>query len=262
MNNMYSVLRTTQTEFFKLRKSKLIWITLAAFTLAPIMGGLFMIILKNPNLAQSTGLIGAKAQIAGEANWPSYLNLLSQMIAIGGILIFGFVTSWIFGREFTDRTVKDIIALPFPRNIIIIAKFITAIVTNVLLSLYVIVVGIIIGLLITLPDWSLISFIEGLNTLFITTLLTVALSTPVAFFACYGRGYLPPLGFVILMVVFSQIIAAIGYGAYFPWAIPALYSGINGIDGVIGWGNVWIVLITSIIGLVITFSWWSYADHN
>ncbi|MFS0673380.1 ABC transporter permease [Ornithinibacillus sp. 179-J 7C1 HS] len=258
---MNPIISALLTEVYKLRKSKMIWITFLAFSLAPFIGGLFMFILKNPELAESAGLIGTKAQIAGEATWPSYFGLLSQMIAVGGILIFGFVTSWVFGREYTDRTIKDLIALPFPRSTIIAAKFLTAFIANMLLSIYVMVIGILIGHFITLPGWSSAIFTEGVMTLIVTALLTVMLSTPVALFACLGRGYLAPLGFVVGMVVFSQIIAALGYGAYFPWAIPALYSGISG-DAGIGLGHLGIVVFTSILGLVVTFQWWRLADHT
>lgn len=259
---MNRALGAIQTELFKLRKSKMFWITLGAFSFAPLMGGLFMIILKDPILAQNNGLIGAKAKIIGETSWPSYLNLLSQILAIGGIVIFGFVTSWIFGREYSDRTIKDLIALPFPRRTIILAKFFTAFVANMALALYIIAFGIILGLIIILPDWSITTLVEGLYTLIVTTLLTVLLSTPVALFACLGRGYLAPLGFVILMVVFSQILATIGYGAYFPWAIPALYSGIDGTSESIGLLSFTLVILISIIGLTTTFIWWRISDHR
>ena len=48
----------------------------------------------------------------------------------------------------------------------------------------------------------------------VTSLLTMLLCTPVAFFASYGRGYLPPVGFAIV---------TLGLGPYFPWGIP-LYT--------------------------------------
>ncbi|WP_224075478.1 hypothetical protein [Planococcus chinensis] len=47
-------------ENMKVRKSKMIWVTFAAFTVAPLMAGFFMFILKNPDLAESSGLVGAK----------------------------------------------------------------------------------------------------------------------------------------------------------------------------------------------------------
>jgi ABC-type transport system involved in multi-copper enzyme maturation permease subunit len=256
------LLAALMTELLKLRKSKMIWITAGAFSIAPLMGGFFMFVLKNPELAASAGLVGAKAQIVGEANWPSFFGLLAQMISIGGILIFGFVTSWVFGREYTDRTVKDLLALPYPRAVIIIAKYITVLIANLLLSIHVMVVGVLLGLVVGLPGWSSAVVTGGLTVIFIATLLTIALSTPVAFFACYGRGYLAPLGFVVLMVVFSQIIAAAGYGDYFPWAVPALYSGTTGEALLLGWSNLTPLLVISFLGLVGTLSWWLFADQN
>jgi hypothetical protein len=50
----------------------------------------------------------------------------------------------------------------------------------------------------------------------------------VAFFALIGGGYMAPLGFVAFTLVFAQIIAATGFGAYFPWSVPGLYSGAAG----------------------------------
>ncbi|WP_394120885.1 ABC transporter permease [Planococcus donghaensis] len=123
-------MRAVQVEMLKIRKSKMIWITLAVFTMAPMMAGFFIFVLKNPELAKSSGLIGDKAQIFGVADWPTYLSMLAQIIAVGGILVFGFVTSWVFGREYADRTIKDLLTLPTHRMIIILAKFLAVMLTN------------------------------------------------------------------------------------------------------------------------------------
>lgn len=249
-----------QSEGLKIRKSKVIWITAVAFTIAPLMAGFFMIVLKDPELAKSSGLVGAKAQIAGEANWPSYLNLHAQMMAVGGILVFGFVTSWIFGREYADNTVKDLLALPYSRAIIVMAKFLASVITNIILSVYIITLGLFIGWIIGLPQWSSAVATHGLFTLIIAIFFTIVLSTPVAFIASYSRGYLAPLGFVIITLIFSQIISAIGYGEYFPWAIPALYSGLTG-ESILNWSGLLIILMTSMLGLFSTLYWWLFADQ-
>jgi ABC-type transport system involved in multi-copper enzyme maturation permease subunit len=47
-----------------------------------------------------------------------------QEIVIG----FAFVTSWVFGREYSDRTVKDLLALPAPRSSIVLSKFIVVVI--------------------------------------------------------------------------------------------------------------------------------------
>ena len=72
-------------------------------------GGFFMIVMKDPDLARRLGLISAKAQIvAGSADWPTYLGMLAQATAIGGIMLFGLIGSWVFGREYSDHTLKDL----------------------------------------------------------------------------------------------------------------------------------------------------------
>ncbi|RDI34384.1 hypothetical protein [Lentzea flaviverrucosa] len=77
------------------------------------MGGLFRFILQDPDRARSLGLIGTKAALVGrDADWPTYLGFLAQTTAVGGMLVFGMVSVWLFGREFSQNTVKDLLALP------------------------------------------------------------------------------------------------------------------------------------------------------
>jgi len=258
---MTCFLAALQTEMLKIRKSKVIWITAAAFTIAPLMAGFFMFVLKDPEFAKNAGLIGVKAQIVGEANWPSYLSLYAQIIAVGGVFVFGFITSWIFGREFADNTVKDLLALPYSRAVIVLAKFIASFMTNIILSVYIVTLGFFIGWIIDIPEWSLTFVTDGLYVVFIVTILTIILSTPIAFFASYSRGYLVPLGFVIIAVVLSQIVAAAGFGGYFPWAIPALYGGLTG-ESMLNWNGVIIVCLTGLIGFFSTLYWWFLADQH
>lgn len=237
-------------------------ITLLAALMIPFFSGFFMFILKDPELAKSMGFISAKAQILGTADWASYLSLLSQAVSIGGIIIFGFVTSWVFGREYSDRTVKDLLALPVSRNVIVLSKFIVVFFWSILLSVLIITVGILVGRIVDIPGWSSGNAFQGLTVFFVSTLLTILLSTPVAFFASFGRGYLSPLGFMIFTIAFAQIAASTGYGHLFPWAIPALASGISGnMDIKFEFISIIIVLLTSIIGLTGTLVWWRFADQ-
>ena len=75
-----------------------------------------MIILKDPEAARSMGLISTKAQLAaGVADWPAFFGMLAQAIAIGGAIVFAILTAWVFGREFSDRTAKELLALPTSR---------------------------------------------------------------------------------------------------------------------------------------------------
>ena len=92
--------------------------------------------------------------------------------------------------------------------------------------------------------------------------LTILLVTPIAFFAGIGRGYLAPMGAAIFLVVLAQIVAAAGWGEFFPWAIPALHAGMAGpSDAQMGIVSYLLVLATALAGMVATLWWWEKADQ-
>ena len=103
-----------------------------------MIGGLFMIILKDPEAARSMGLISAKAQLlAGVADWPTFFGILAQAVAVGGAVVFAIVTAWVFGREFRDRTAKELLALPTSRESIVAAKFLVLAVWTLFLTVWI-----------------------------------------------------------------------------------------------------------------------------
>ena len=96
----------------------------------------------------------------------------------------------------------------------------------------------------------------------VTSLLTILLCTPVAFFASYGRGYLLPIGFAILTLIVAQFTGLVGLGPYFPWGIPLLYTTAAGAESTpLGMISYIILFLTSMSGLIGTLAWWRYADQ-
>src|SRR3990172_2639890 len=260
---MHKFMASLYSEFVKIRKSKVFIATIITFAIVPVMGALFVIVLRNPDLSDANRALQAKAALTGfSPDWPSFLNLLSQAVGVGGIMVFGFVASWVFGREYSDRTAKDLFVLPISRTMIVFSKMIAVISWCVLLSLEVMVLGIITGIILQLPGWSFQYFYDSIGYFSITSLLVVLLCTPVAFIASIGRGYLAPLGFVALTLVFAQIIGALGYGSNFPWAIPAIYSKVAGAGNIISFQSYLILITVSFLGLMGTIYWWKYADQT
>jgi ABC-2 type transport system permease protein len=251
-------------EALKARRSKVPWLTALGFSLAPLMGGLFMIILKDPERARSMGLISAKAQLTvGVADWPTLLGLLAQATAVGGALLFALVTTWVFGREFSDHTAKELLALPTPRAAIVGAKFAVVAVWATGLTALVFGLGLVIGAAVGLPGWSTALLWRAAGDLVVTAGLTLALMSPVALLASAGRGYLPPLGWALLTMFLAQILALLGWGAWFPWSVPALFSGLAGPRSTqIGLQSYIVVGLTFAAGLAGTFAWWLSADQT
>lgn len=252
------------TEVLKLRRSRLWWITLLACTVIALIASLFMFISQNPDRARALGLLGAKAQLATvRTDWTGHFALLGQIIAVGGMFVFGILTIWMFGREFADRTVKDLLALPTSRTAIVTAKLAVITGWSLVLTVYMFVLALVGGSLLGLPGWSAGMALSAFLRLLATAAMTIALTTTLALAASVGRGYLAAFGALVLLVVCAQVVVTLGYGLYFPWSVPALYSGLAGpqtptvgplsIAGVIG---------VSGLSIAVTIGWWRNADQT
>jgi ABC-2 type transport system permease protein len=251
-------------ETLKARRSKVPLLASIGFTLAPLMDGLFMFIMKDPARAREMGLLSVKAQLAmSTADWTTFFGVLTQAIAIGGVIVFSIVTAWVFGREFSDRTAKDLMALPTSREKIVTAKLIIISAWVFTTTLWIYLIGLIVGSLVDIPGWTNELAWGSLRDALLTAAMTLLLMTPVAFIASMGRGYLLPLGWAVLTIFFSQIIAATGWGDWFPWSVPALYSGVLGPRSEqLGIHSYVLVMLASVAGFAATFWWWRNADQT
>ena len=251
-------------ETLKMRRSKVPLFTSIGFFILPLVGGLFMIILKDPEAAKSMGLISTKAQItAGTADWPSFFSLITQGTAIAGAFLFAIVAIWSFGREFSDHTVKELLALPTSREATVTAKFVIIAVWTLALTLVMFVFSLIVGTMVTIPDWSSELLGDSFVNVMGSTFLNMLLLPYVALIASIGRGYMPPFGWTLLMIAFAQIAVVTGWGDWFPWAVPGLFSGAAGQRAeLLGMHGYIIVVIASSIGLAATYYWWRTADQT
>jgi ABC-2 type transport system permease protein len=269
MNNIIGeIFPALRVELQKVRHSKTLWISALAFLLVTLISGLFMFILKDPEQARRLGIVGAKAQIfGGTADWPSFFNLVLLLVSVGGLIIIGFIFVWIFGREFGDKTVYDMLSLPTSRVTVVTAKIITAAYWSAALILLVFVLMLGIGATLQLPQWSAATTLNGLERMLVTGLLTILLCIPFALVASFTRGYLPAVGCIFLVLILGQVISQLGNGQYFPWTIPMLYSGAaEALTGKVPspLGHISYVLVgaVSMVSLISTGAWWRYADQT
>lgn len=256
--------RALAAESLKARRSRVPPLVGLGFSLAPVIAGLFMVILEDPERARRWGLLNAKAQlVAGTADWPTFLGVIAQSVAVGGMLLFALVTAWVFGREAADRTAKNILATPTPRGAIVAAKLLVAGGICAVLTAWVFLLGLAIGAAVGLPSGSSAVILAGAGRTAAAGALTIGLITPVAFLAGIGRGYMAPLGFALLTLFLAQIVAATGWGAWFPWSVPPLLAGLAG-PGAADLPAISFVLVlaTSVAGLAATLWWWRSADHD
>jgi len=262
---MKSIAAALWTEVLKVRKSKVFWFSIVFFVFVSFMMGLIMFIQIHPEISRKLGLIGTKASLLrfGEPNWNNYLALLLQGIGAIGLIGFGFITSWVFGREYSENTLKDILALPVSRSTIVISKLLIAGMWSILLACIFVISSIIFGYLYGIPGWSGEILLEFLHKTALITLLTVLLCSTTSLFASIGGGVLLPIGIVILTMIMANFSGLVGLGSYFPWSIPLLLCSPTGTEGThVSITSYIILFITSISGLIGTIAWWRFADQK
>lgn len=254
--------------------NSMIWIELrkairSRMPLWTALGSLFMplgvafllFVSKNPQISQKLGLISAKANLIAYSatDWPAYLSLSAQMIAAGEFFLIVMAMSWIFGREFADGALKDLLATPVRRSTILLAKFYVAALWSAGLTVVIFVAALAMGALLRLPGGSPRLILQGSGLVLISACLVTAGVTPFAFFASAGRGYLLPMGLAILTLMTANLAVVIGWGDFFPWAVPMLYA--QG-ETALPPGSYWIVFFTCLAGIGATLAWYQTADQN
>lgn len=184
---MKQQIQALQAELLKAKYANTVWWTFIAFALAPLMGGAFIMIIQDPEaVAQGGGLVAKAKAMNMEASWKSYIDLLTQAVGVGGVLAFGFVASWLFGRSI-GWNCKDLLSLPTSRTKILNAKFIVYVIWCLGLVISNLFIGFLIGSILQLPILETKILSSLLWNYFITTFLTILVGVPIAFLLFWVR---------------------------------------------------------------------------
>ncbi len=262
---MNDLLNMIWIEWRKAMRSRMPIFTTVGSLFMPLGIGFLLFISRNPDISRKLGLISAKADLmrVTATDWPSYLTLSAQMIAMAGFFFFCLIISWVFGREFIDGTLKDILAVPVRRASILLAKFIVSAIWCAFFAFILFGLILIMGALFNLPQGSFDVIGHGSVLVAITTCLTILVVIPFALLASIGRGYLLPLGAAIITLIMANVAAIAGWGDYFPWAIPGMYTQAMAAPGeYLEPVSYWVVILTGLAGMVGTYLWWKYADQS
>ena len=219
----------------------------AAFTAAAARGGADPMSLKAQAMAMGAG-------------WQGYLGGLIQIFATGGLLGFGVVVAWCFGREYADRTVVSLYASATGRGEVAAAKLVVVLGWTVLISVLLAPASLLVGLGFGLgaPD---AADLADVGRLMVLGVLTGLLALAVALFASLGRGYLAGFGGLLALVVAAQVAVVTGAGGWFPYSAPGLWAAGSSVGlPAVPAAQLGVVPLAALLLAWATVAWWHRAE--
>jgi ABC-2 type transport system permease protein len=158
-----------------------------------------------------------------EGGWEGLHVLAGVILANGGLLACGMMLTWLFGREFVDRTVPGLFGLPTPLRAVAAAKLALYGLWTAGMSLAIPALlgcaGLVLGF--GPPDAGTLA---GFGKIGLVSALTALLALPAAWVATRTRGYLAPVGAITGIIIAAQISVFTGAGAWFPFAAPGIWA--------------------------------------
>ena len=233
------ILSLVYCEIRKAYKTMVFWVVTLAFTVLPAVS-----LLKYSNAAN----------VSWDLFLEDVLGLFVSLLMMG----FAFTTSWIFGREYTDKTINDLLVKPLSKLRIAISKFVVILLWNSLLTVLMFTVVILLGTYIGLIGGTATILLHYFLAFSTTALLLMVVSTVGSFIANATKGYLAPTGFIFLILLIVNFVEQFGLSAYIPWTIPGVFMS----EGVLSSISIIIVAITGITGFVGTIALWRFKEQK
>lgn len=194
-----------ETEFLKLKRSKILFIT--------ILGALFVPFMLD---------LGIAYQIWQEPNAVFYFKdgfeVMKQFLfMLLGVEVFAVVTAYLFGREYNERTLKSILITPISKAKYLCGKFIMLFIWTILLVLVSYFGMIAFGWVVGLEGLTYSVFSETISNYLYNGVLLFLTITPFAFFAIWIKSMIPSMIAGGVITVGNMMIYGRDLAPVFPW---------------------------------------------
>lgn len=208
MRNLIIMKNVVNTEFLKLRKSKILWCIPISILIPAI-------------------ITISKYVLNGKCidDWNDYF--LNNIIFLNMLVIIGFLgilAGFIYSREYIEHTISNMFTYPISRVQFFIGKLIVMLIfiAITLISEFILLVGI--GLILKHAPLSMSVLIYHARVYMLMILMHFSLVTIVAFLSIYKKSMVPVVAFLVIVLFTNILIFNSELSMFFPWSIPALLS--------------------------------------
>lgn len=194
-----------------------------------------------------------------------YDNSLLYVMILTNMMIYVAITAYLFSREYTEKTLKNILPIPVSRNKFVLGKFlilflwiieltlITWIAMSVLASLYHFLFGI--------SEFYGYVFVSWLIKYLLSGVLMFLTITPFAYIAEKTKGIVAPVIAGSVIVMGSAALSNQDLGALYPWT--GAYFLIKGRIESTGFSPILTGIIIAVliaVGFIMTFNFFNKED--
>lgn len=194
-----------------------------------------------------------------------YSDSILYIMLLSNIMIYVAITAYLFSREYTENTLKNILPIPISRTKLLLGKFFTLLVWTFFLS-FVTWAGILIlsgvyHVAFEMKGYNFTVAIGWLPKFFLSSLLMFLTVFPFAFIAQNTKGFVVPMIVCAVVVMGNAALCNQDLGAIYPWTATffLLDKRIEGTGYPIEL-SVAIIMLVSVIGFYMTFRYFKKED--
>ncbi|XEC94881.1 ABC transporter permease [Paenibacillus tarimensis] len=237
------------TEILKLKRSRMFLLSIIGSAVAPFMvvvSTYIHIKTKKPTLFVSFEEIFFDS------------NLYTVLLV--GVPLYGVVTAYLFNREYTEDTLKNLLTIPVSRTSIMLSKMLLLFLWIMLLTLVAWGLTLLLGVLGQFEGLSTLLIVDSLRKFMIAGVFLFILSTPIILITIVLKNFVPTIVLTIVITLINVMSSNSDYKGLIPWT--AAFDIANGtlIPAYPPEYSYIVIGATSITGFITTLVYFRKAD--
>ena len=240
---MYNFL---EIEFLKLKRSKIFLLTLLGAAFPSFL--LFL-----------SAKFGEFTETISMETFLSQVNMYTSLIFV--VLLFTIIMSYLFGREFTEHTLKTMLTAPTSRKTFLLSKYAMFFVWVILISMITTLSAVVFGFMAGTTGFSIAVVSDSFRELVISNILLLLAFTPLVFVTLKITNLVPAMIGGAVLTFTNMIVSSSRYGIYFPYSIPYLVASGEILEYTTNYTISYMILFaTCLMGLVVSYMYFTRKD--
>ena len=242
------LLRLLRCEWIKLKHAKFLFVGLSGTLIVP-----FFVIVKA--VIQSFSHTGGTVSL-----FTLYDNALMFLMLLFAPMVLTILDAWIISREYTDGTLKNILAVPVSKTAFLWGKLLFCAIAALLFMLIswleIFVLALLCGCFIPVTELTIPSLLYFLLKMLFGGGLLCATQLPFIYFTIRSKGFVLPLVAVSAISLINVVLSNSPIAGFYPWS--AAYLLVTGrLAGQAPGGvSLWIILTVGFLGIAASLVRW------